>query len=39
VRGYKKLVSQGDEGAQEQLAEAEQNLAEFLDRNTQGGNE
>jgi hypothetical protein len=38
VLGYKKLVSQGDEGAQEQLAEAEQNLANFLNRNAQKGN-
>jgi hypothetical protein len=39
VLGYKKLVSQGHEGAQERLAEAERDLAAFLDRNTQGGNE
>jgi hypothetical protein len=39
VRGYKKLASQGDEDAQEKLAEAERQLAKFLNRNAQGGNE
>jgi hypothetical protein len=33
VRGYKKLVSQGHEGAQTDLADAERKLAEFLSRN------
>jgi hypothetical protein len=32
VVGYTKLVSQGHEGAQERLAEAERDLAKFLDR-------
>jgi hypothetical protein len=38
VLGYKKLVNQGHEGAQERLAEAERDLAKFLNRNTQEGN-
>jgi hypothetical protein len=32
VLGYKKLANQGSEGAQEDLAEAERKLAEFLNR-------
>jgi hypothetical protein len=38
VLGYKKLANQGYEGVQEKLAEAERELAEFLNRNTQEGN-
>jgi hypothetical protein len=38
VLGYKKLANQGHEGAQEKLAEAEQKLAEFLNRNAQAEN-
>ena len=37
VRGYQKLVNQGEEGAAEKLAEVEQKLAEVLNRNVQDG--